>query len=308
MPKLSVIVPVYNVEPFLAECIDSVLNQSLADLELILIDDGSPDGCGAICDSYAAKDSRVRVIHQKNSGVSAARNAGMEIASGDYFGFVDPDDYVASAAYEQLILAMEREQAQIGVTGFTFCTEEGTILGDSRVPAGVYDQAALISSIYGMPNRLHGSMCNKVFAKSVIDGLKFDNQVAIGEDWLLLYECYLRTNRAVAVDSCGYIVRNRSSSATRKVSSQLYINKQKSYYRLYTYAAKQNTEIQKQAAAKILDTCYTNKRHILDNCYDRAAVDIINRQLRQIAVREWMRGNLSLKHMMYHFWKGLQNK
>lgn len=308
MPKVSVIVPVYNVEAYLPMCIDSILSQTLSDLELILIDDGSPDHCGTICDDYAAKDSRVKVIHQKNSGVSAARNAGLAIAQGEYIGFVDPDDYIIPGAYEDLICAVEKKQAQIGIFGFSFCTETGEPLEDSKVPVGVYDRTALISSIYGMPNHLHGSMCNKVFAKAILSGLKFDEQVAIGEDWLLLYECYLRTERAVAVDFCGYTVRNRSSSATRKVTAQLYINKQKTYYRLYTYAAMQSEEIQRRAVAKILDTCYTNKRLIISECYDREAVRFINRQLREIAVHEWMHGHLSLKHAVYHFWKGLQSK
>lgn len=308
MPKLSVIVPVYNVEAYLTVCIDSILTQTLSDLELILIDDGSPDNCGSICDAYAAKDPRVKVIHQKNSGVSAARNAGLEIACGEYIGFVDPDDFVVSNAYEALICAAEQAKAQIGIFGFMFCTETGVPMEDSKVPAGVYDRTALIASIYGMPNQLHGSMCNKVFAKALLTGLKFDEQVAIGEDWLLLYECYLRADRAVAVDFCGYTVRNRSGSATRKVTAQLYVNKQKTYYRLYTYAAKQNEEIQRRAVAKILDTCYTNKQHIISECYDRNAVRFINCQLRHIAMRELMRGHLSLKHAVYHFWKGLLSK
>ena len=103
MPRLSVIVPVYNVETFLPACIDSILSQTFRDLELILIDDGSPDACGRICDKYAEKDTRVRVIHQENRGVSAARNAGLQIASGEYIGFVDPDDWITPEMYAMLL-------------------------------------------------------------------------------------------------------------------------------------------------------------------------------------------------------------
>ena len=91
---LSVIIPVYKVEQYLCRCIDSVLAQTYTDLEIILVDDGSPDGSGAICDEYAAKDSRIKVIHQKNAGVSAARNAGMDLASGEYLAFIDSDDFI----------------------------------------------------------------------------------------------------------------------------------------------------------------------------------------------------------------------
>ena len=91
---ISVIVPVYNVEPYLRKCVDSILAQSYSNLEVILVDDGSPDGCGAICDEYAAKDARVRVIHKPNGGISDARNAGLDIMTGDYVTFVDSDDWI----------------------------------------------------------------------------------------------------------------------------------------------------------------------------------------------------------------------
>lgn len=98
---ISIIVPIYKVEKFLPKCIESILNQTYSDFELILVDDGSPDKCPEICDEYAAKDQRIIVIHQKNSGVSAARNAGLKRAKGQYIGFVDPDDFVAPDMYEK---------------------------------------------------------------------------------------------------------------------------------------------------------------------------------------------------------------
>ena len=91
-PEVSVIVPVYNVEPYLRRCIDSLINQTLQNIEIILVDDGSPDGCGAICDEYAAQDYRIQVVHQDNSGVYAARNAGIDRAKADYLMFADSDD------------------------------------------------------------------------------------------------------------------------------------------------------------------------------------------------------------------------
>lgn len=98
-PKISCIVPVYNVEKYLRRCVDSILAQTFTDFELILVDDGSPDGCPAICDEYAEKDSRVRVIHQENKGVSAARNAGLDMARGEYVCFVDGDDEVSEILF-----------------------------------------------------------------------------------------------------------------------------------------------------------------------------------------------------------------
>ena len=102
MPKVSIIVPVYKVGPYLAKCIDSILSQTLTDFELILVDDGSPDSCGEICDGYAKKDERIKVIHKQNGGLSSARNAGLDIAKGEYIGFVDSDDYIEHDMYEFL--------------------------------------------------------------------------------------------------------------------------------------------------------------------------------------------------------------
>ncbi len=106
MPAVSVIVPVYKVEPYLRRCVDSILAQTFTDFELILVDDGSPDNCGAICDEYAEKDSRVKVIHKKNGGVSSARNMGLDAARGEYIYFCDGDDYIEKELLADAVQAM----------------------------------------------------------------------------------------------------------------------------------------------------------------------------------------------------------
>ncbi|MGM9603497.1 MAG: glycosyltransferase family 2 protein, partial [Faecousia sp.] len=112
-----VIVPIYKVEPYLPKCVQSILDQTHSNLEIILVDDGSPDGCGAICDAFAAKDSRVRVIHKKNGGLSDARNAGIDIAKGDYFAFVDSDDWLESDAYEVMLALANKYDAKMVCAG-----------------------------------------------------------------------------------------------------------------------------------------------------------------------------------------------
>ena len=116
-PLISVIIPVYKVEPYLRKCIDSVRNQTYRNLEIILVDDGSPDHCGQICDEYAAADSRIRVIHKENGGLSSARNAGIRIARGEYLGFVDSDDWIEPDMYAFLYAALEKETADLAVCG-----------------------------------------------------------------------------------------------------------------------------------------------------------------------------------------------
>ena len=102
MPQISVIVPVYNVEKYIDRCVRSILGQSFSDFELILVDDGSPDSCPANCDEYAQLDTRVRVIHKINCGITDARNAGLDVAQGEYIGFVDSDDYISPDMYQKL--------------------------------------------------------------------------------------------------------------------------------------------------------------------------------------------------------------
>lgn len=110
---ISVIVPIYKVEEYLSRCVDSIINQTYKNLEIILVDDGSPDNCPKLCDDYAEKDSRVKVVHKKNGGLSDARNAGMEVATGEYISFIDSDDYIALDFFETLYNTMQAEKSDI---------------------------------------------------------------------------------------------------------------------------------------------------------------------------------------------------
>lgn len=116
-PIISVIVPVYKVEPYLHKCVDSILDQTYKNLEVILVDDGSPDNCGAICDAYASQDNRVKVIHKENGGLSSARNAGLDMMNGAYVGFVDSDDWIEPQMYEVLLDLMLHYDAQMALGG-----------------------------------------------------------------------------------------------------------------------------------------------------------------------------------------------
>ena len=116
--KVSIVIPIYKAEKYLRTCIDSVLGQTYKDLEVILVDDASPDRCGEICEEYAKKDSRVRVIHKENEGVSKARNAGLAIATGDFVQFVDSDDYLAEDMTQKLVEQMEQQKVDLVLCGF----------------------------------------------------------------------------------------------------------------------------------------------------------------------------------------------
>lgn len=138
MTKISVIVPVYNVEPYIRRCVDSILSQSFSDFELILVDDGSPDNCGAICDEYVKKDSRVRVIHKKNGGVASARNAGLDECSSPYLTFCDSDDYWGKNWLAALYQTIADANADMVSASFQFVSEDGELIKRRTHKMGCY--------------------------------------------------------------------------------------------------------------------------------------------------------------------------
>lgn len=126
MTKVSIIIPIYNVEKYLDRCMQALINQTLQDIEIIMVDDGSPDNCPKLCDEYAQKDNRIKVIHKRNGGLSDARNAGLEIATGEYVAFIDSDDYTSIEAYETLYNKAKETNADIVYAGFTMHNSDGT--------------------------------------------------------------------------------------------------------------------------------------------------------------------------------------
>ena len=146
--RISFIVPVYKTRPYLKTCVDSLLAQTESDLEIILVDDGSPDGAGALCDELAASDERVRVIHQQNAGLSAARNRGLDVADGEWIAFIDSDDWCEKDLAGSMIAAAEHDGADIAVCGWVSEYEKDGVIAASeeRLPeAGVYTSKDVLS-------------------------------------------------------------------------------------------------------------------------------------------------------------------
>lgn len=149
MDLISVIIPVYNTKPYLNACLESVVGQTYRELEIILVDDGSTDGSGELCDEWAKKDSRIRVIHKKNGGLSSARNAGMAVASGEYFGFVDSDDVVSYRMFEVLCSLVKEQNAEISQCGYISFSDRTTFPFDENAPrkADEFDAYAAVRSL-----------------------------------------------------------------------------------------------------------------------------------------------------------------
>lgn len=206
---ISVIVPIYGVERYLEECIESILSQTYPALEVILVDDGSPDRCGEICDRYAQRDDRIIVIHQKNAGAAAARNAALRIASGEYIGFVDGDDYLEPDAYEKMLEAMLAHRADIVHGCIRFVYVNGTELPmDSRelltFSAAEYllrfrdDWTCSLSTV-------------KLFRSSVLTDVVYEEGHCI-DDEFFTYKGVMNAGRILCIPTVVYNYRQRASS------------------------------------------------------------------------------------------------
>ncbi len=148
MPQISIIVPVYNAEQYLSHCIDSVLSQSFSDIELILVDDGSPDRSGEICDRYAEQDPRVRVIHKENGGVSTARNAGLDVANGDYITFVDSDDFLDDNMYEKMMAKAREYNSDVVLCDCLKEYADRSVLYTHDIRGGFYNRDQLVEEYF----------------------------------------------------------------------------------------------------------------------------------------------------------------
>ena len=184
---ISIIVPVYNVEKYLNRCLDSIINQSFINFELILINDGSTDKSGKICDKYAQIDKRVRVIHKKNEGVSLTRNLGINIAKGDYITFIDSDDWIEQDFLKKAIEYIKENNVSILITGFvfennkkifnTFNAKKDEILLNDEIKKEFLKQ-----------NKFSWTVYDKFFKKEIIKKYKFDSRFKIGEDMLFCWQ------------------------------------------------------------------------------------------------------------------------
>ena len=208
--KISVVVPVYRVEPYLRRCLDSIVDQSYRNLEIILVDDGSPDGCGVICDEYASGDDRIIVIHQDNRGVAAARNAGLDIATGDWIAWVDPDDWIERDMFQYLIDGASRFQADIVICGMRKTDRHASPATQYREERILNREQALREFL--LNKNMNFSCCDKLTKRSLWTGLRFSD-LKIGEDFLAVGRLLNRAGVIVCLPEIKYNYVTRPESA-----------------------------------------------------------------------------------------------
>lgn len=197
--KISIIIPIYNVEKYLKRCIDSIVNQTYKNIEIILVNDGSPDNCGKICDAYAKNDSRIKVIHKENGGLSSARNAALDIASGDYIMFVDSDDWISEVSLDQLYEYIEADYDIINFK-FSFVKENSKELIETHNDIKDSYECDLITYIDKLfSGELNFFIWNKLYKKNLFDEVRFPEGRNY-EDLATIYKLYFKAKKIIVTD------------------------------------------------------------------------------------------------------------
>lgn len=207
-PLISVIIPIYKVERFLDECVKSVVEQQYKNLEIILVDDGSPDNCPFMCDKWAERDDRIKVIHKLNGGLSDARNAGIQIAKGDFIAFVDSDDWIAPNMYQTMIDAIEKENADICACGIIVSRSESEKA--LSIPAVVGNSMMILELIYN-DTQYPVAACNKLYRRECWENFRFPIG-KICEDAFTTYLLVDHAKKIVQISEPLYYYRIRSNS------------------------------------------------------------------------------------------------
>jgi minor teichoic acid biosynthesis protein ggaB len=193
---VSVIVPVYNVENYLRECLDSIVVQTYRNIEVILIDDGSNDSSGEICDEYADKDNRIKVIHKENGGVSAARNTGLDIAKGEWISYVDSDDYIESTMLETLICLAKENDIELAICSFKDISECENVTQENDIRIFSKDELIYNYVVRNADYCITEGIWDRIYKRVLVDGLRFKND-RINEDILYTMEVFTRAHKAV---------------------------------------------------------------------------------------------------------------
>lgn len=255
MSLISVIVPVYKVENYLTQCVRSLTAQTHRDLEIILVDDGSPDGSGALCDRLAEEDERIKVIHRPNGGLSAARNSGLDAAAGEYAAFIDSDDWVEPDMLETLLTLTEKTGADVALCGWRNEYEDGTP-SDEKLPGDrLYSRKAVLERLCEPDAACFVIACNRLCRRSIFTDLRFP-EGKLHEDEFTAHEIYGRAGSVVTANKAFYHYRRRGGSITTVFSGPGHLDGAEGTYRRYLYLRKDYPELLPKAFRAFL-SAYT---------------------------------------------------
>ncbi|UTR10574.1 glycosyltransferase [Evansella sp. LMS18] len=266
-PEISVIVPVHNAGPYLRDCVDSILAQMFTNLEVILVNDGSSDNSGSICDEYSKKDTRVIVIHQGCKGVSSARNVGVAAAQGNYIGFVDGDDHIAPHMYEELHSLCVNTDSDIAVCRLGREIDGKIINPVSNEYTKELDHTEALRELFrGKLYRF--SLCNKLFKKSCFDNIKFP-EGRIHEDLSTTYRLFANSSKTVFKDFIGYLYVKRSNSILTSTFSEKRLDAFTGWEEIVDYMTAEYPQLSDEVLAAFTYGCIDNMYYIINQVDDR---------------------------------------
>jgi len=256
---VSVVVPVYNTKEYLEQCVESILRQTYTNIEVILVDDGSNDGSGDLCEAFRKRDDRIMVIHQKNAGVSSARNAALKAAKGEFIAFVDSDDTVNSRFLEFLIENLIRNDADVSICGLKYTKEKQDIMRreNADAPVMVIEGKEIIKTLLE-PNHYEGHLLDKLYRRKAVDGVFFDTDLAICEDMLFNVRCMRQCRKAVYQPIPLYHYFMRQSSACHSSMNDRKLTLFSAYQRAETILEDSGIEnLHDMIEARMVYGCFT---------------------------------------------------
>ncbi len=281
-PLVSVIVPVYNVEKYLCKCVDSLLSQRYGNIEIILVDDGSPDNCGAMCDSFAERDGRIKVIHKENGGLSDARNAGLSTTSGDFITFVDSDDFVSESYIEKLLLPFENGEVDISICGIRAFSldssgnevfspakpekEENMLFDADRALEKMFRQVLFDTEAWA-----------KMYRASLLEGFMFPFGL-YNEDLDSIYKLFLKADKvSFNREKLYYYLQRNDSIMGKKRNVKRFRDSFEIAGRLKADISKQRPELEKAVNSRVLSVYFQsyagavhcNDAELAEKCWNR---------------------------------------
>lgn len=251
---ISVIIPVYKVEQYLDSCLQSVVEQSYQNLEILLVDDGSPDGCPVLCDAWAEKDNRIRVIHKTNGGLSDARNVGFDASTGEYVAFIDSDDWLSPEMLERLYAAMQHDDSDIAACTVEMFWEDGTPPSYLTVRTNCVMDTEQAEAAMLAESSLKQPVWYKLYRRSCITGIPFETGRQ-HEDVFWGYQVIGNARRVSVIDYVGYHYRQRENSIMSAAYSMKRLDAIEAYERRYAYLAEHFPSLEKKARVGIVSAC-----------------------------------------------------
>lgn len=307
-PRISVIIPVYNVEAYLRRCIDSVISQSCRDLEIILVDDGSPDNSGAICDEYARRDARIRVIHQENMGLFGARNTGMEAACGEYLSFIDSDDWIEEGMYAQMIKIIDEYHPDMIRFGFKKMFNE-KVIAEKKMPyeEKIYKGDALHSlqldtisneGVLDYKKTRILSACSNLYRRELVmeHGILFISERDIlNEDYFFVLQVSQVSESVYVSDKTFYCYDTREGSITMSYRENMFDRKKKLFQMYCQSVDTQDKDVRIRLKNFYIDCVYACMVNECGDYHSRAAsIAAIRKLLSDERLQKYLRDNRKL--------------